>query len=56
MNLENETLRVLNHSISRYKKMEALAIDDGERQRIKANLKELRQMRDELLGDVENDI
>ena len=56
MNLENEQLRVITHAIGRYKKMEALAIDDGERQRIKANLKELRQMRDELLGDVENDI
>ena len=49
MNLLNEKIRVITHSIARYKRMEALTPNDSERQRIRRNIKELNTLLDDLL-------
>lgn len=49
MNLLNEKIRAIKHTIVRYKKMEALTPSDRERQRIRRNIKELNNILDDLL-------
>ena len=49
MNLLNEKIRVITHTLAKYKKMEALTPNDRERQRIRKNIKELNTLLDDLL-------
>ena len=49
MNLLNEKIRAITYTIAKYKKMEALTLTDGERQRIRKNIKDLNNTLEDLL-------
>ena len=55
MNLLNEKIRVITHTLAKYKKMEALTPNDRERQRIRRNIKELNILLDDLLVQAGDD-
>ena len=49
VNLLNEKIRAIKYTIVRYKKMEALTPNSGEKERIRRNIKELNNILDDLL-------
>lgn len=49
MNLLNEKIRAITYTIAKYKKMEALTLTDGGRQRIRKNIKDLNNTLEDLL-------
>ena len=49
LNLLNEKIRAIKHTLVRLKQMEALTPSQGERLRIKQNIKELNTLLEDLL-------
>ena len=55
MNLLNQKIHAITHTIARYKKMEALTPHSSEKIRIRENIRELNSLLDDLLVQVGDD-